>query len=353
MRRRANGEGSLYKRADGRWTGAHYVLQPDGGRVRRAVYGKTRKEAADRLAELVAKTGAGIPLAVDAWTVERYSSYWLDHVVTPRLRPATLSSYRETLRLHILPTLGRSRLRALTPAHVRRLLANRSASGLGSRSVQIVHSTLRAMLAEAVREELVERNVAAVVRSPSVQRTEVQPWSPEEASTFLRSVADHRLYGLFAVGVALGLRKGELLALRWADVDLDGALLHVRQNVQRLPEAGLVFGPPKSARSRRMIPLPDVSLRVLRAHRARQAFEILALGSAWVDSGAGLHLVRGHGDRAAESEPALRRADESGRSPPDPLPRPPAHLRVDAARSGGTRTSRDGRARPLTARDHH
>ena len=285
MTRRANGEGSLYRRSDGRWTGAHYVLRPDGGRVRRAVYGKTRKEAADRLAELIAKTGAGIAVAVDAWTVERYAEYWLAEVVGPRLRPATLSSYRETLRLHIVPMLGRAKLRALTPAHVRRLLADRAASGLGPRSVQIVHSTLRSMLAEAVREELVERNVAAIVRAPSVQRAEVQPWSPDEAATFLRSAADHRLYGLFAVGVAIGLRKGELLALRWADVDLEQGLLQVRRTVQRLPEAGLVFGPPKSSRSRRTVPLPDISVRVLRAHRARQAAEVLALGPAWVEAG--------------------------------------------------------------------
>lgn len=146
MSRRANGEGSIYRRADGRWAAAHYVLQPDGGRTRRAVYGKTRKEVADRLAELVRKTGAGIPLAVESWTVERYADYWLTQVVAPRLRPATLSSYRETLRLHVLPTLGRVRLQALTPAHVRRLLAERSAAGLGPRSVQIVHSTLRTLL---------------------------------------------------------------------------------------------------------------------------------------------------------------------------------------------------------------
>ena len=285
MSRRANGEGTIYRRADGRWTAAHYVLRPDGGRVRRAVYGKTRKEAADRLAVLIGKTGAGIPLAVESWTVERYADYWLTQVVAPRLRPATLSSYRETLRLHIVPKLGRARLRALTPAHVRKLMAEKATSGLGPRSVQIVHSTLRTMLGEAVREELVERNVAAVVRPPSVAHVEVQPWSPEEAGTFLGAVAEHRLYALFAVGVALGLRKGELLALRWSDVDLEVGVVHVRQNVQRLPTVGLVFGPPKSTRSRRTIPLPAASVRVLRAHRARQAAEMLALGPASVDSG--------------------------------------------------------------------
>jgi integrase len=285
MSQRANGEGSIYRRADGRWTAACYVLRPDGTRVRRSVYGKTRKDVADQLAVLIAKTKAGLPLAVESWTLERFAEHWLKHVVGPRLRPSTLSSYRETLHLHILPTLGRTNLRALTPTHVRTLLANKAADGLGARSVQIIHSTLRTMLSEAMREELIERNVATVVRPPSVERVEVQPWSTEEASRFLAASAHHRLHALFAVGVALGLRKGELLALRWDDVDLESGVLHVRQNVQRLPEMGLVFGPPKSNKSRRTIPLPAASAKVLRTHRANQAAEPLALGPAWVDSG--------------------------------------------------------------------
>ena len=108
-----------------RWTAACYVLRPDGRRVRRAVYGKTRKDVADQLAILVTKTKAGLPLAVESWTLERFAEHWLKHVVGPRLRPSTLSSYRETLRLHILPTLGRMNLRTLTPTHVRTLLAKK------------------------------------------------------------------------------------------------------------------------------------------------------------------------------------------------------------------------------------
>jgi integrase len=204
------------------------------GRVR-SVYGKTRKDVADQLAVLIAKTKAGLPLAVESWTLERFADHWLKHMVGPRLRPSTLSSYRETLRLHILPTLGGINLRALTPTHVRTLLAHKAADGLGARSIQIIHSTLRTMLSEAMREELIERNVATVIRPPSVERIEVQPWSTEEASCFLAAAADHRLHALFAVGVALGLRKGELLALRWDDVDLEGGVLHVRQTCSGYP----------------------------------------------------------------------------------------------------------------------
>lgn len=275
----------MYRRADGRWAGAHYVLRPDGGRERRAVYGKTRAEASAKLANLIAKTDAGVPLAVKAWTVQDYAAHWLADVVAPRSRPSTLASYRDTMRLHVVPALGRHSLRRLTPAHVRRLLADKAASGLSVRSVQIIHATLRVMLSEAARDELVERNVAAIVRGPSSAREEVQPWSPAEAEAFLRAAAGDRLHALFAVGVALGLRKGELLGLRWSDVDLDQGMLRVRQSAQRIHGAGMVFGPPKSARSKRDIPLPAYSVRVLREHRTRQAEERLALGPYWQDSG--------------------------------------------------------------------
>ena len=141
------------------------------------------------------------------------------------------------------------------------------------------------MLGEAVREEVIVRNPAALVRPPATVREEVRPWSPEEASTFLRASVGHRLYALFAVGVALGLRRGELLALRWSDVDMEEWLVHVRQNVQRLPEVGLIYGSPKTGRSRRTIPLPARSVKVLRSHRVRQAAEALALGPRWPETG--------------------------------------------------------------------
>ena len=125
------------------------------------------------------------------------------------------------------------------------------AAGLAANSVRIIHATLRTMLAEAVRDELVERNVAAIVRGPRIDHEEVRPWSLDEAATFLAAASEHRLSALFAVGVAVGLRRGELLALAWDDVDLNPGILRVRRTVQRLRGQGLVFGPPKSSRSRR------------------------------------------------------------------------------------------------------
>jgi integrase len=162
-------------------------------------------------------------------------------------------------------------------------------------------STLRTMLAEAVRDELVERNVASIVRGPRIAHEEVRPWSRYEATTFLAVARAHRLSALFAVGVAVGLRKGELLALTWDDVDLDGGIPWVRRTVQRLRGQGLVFGPPKSTRSRRSFPLPESSRAALLSHRERQEAERLTAGDSWQKSGPGLHNVRRHGCGAAKS----------------------------------------------------
>jgi integrase len=123
-------------------------------------------------------------------------------------------------------------------------------------------SLLRVMIkSPPVRDELVERNVASIVRGPRIDHEEVRPWSLDEAATFQAAASEHRLSALFAVGVAVGLRRGELLALSWDDVDLDGGIIRVRRTVQRLRGRGLVFGPPKSTRSRRSIPAAGVLAR--------------------------------------------------------------------------------------------
>ena len=127
--------------------------------------------------------------------------------------------------------------------------------------------------------------MAAIVRGPLVEQEERRPWSLDEASTFLTAAAEHRLSALFAVGVAVGMRKGELLALSWRDVDLGVGTVRVRQTVQRLRGEGLVFRPPKSSRSRRTIPLPASPLKALLVHRDEQRAEQLAAGDSWRESG--------------------------------------------------------------------
>jgi integrase len=225
------------------------------------VYARTRAEASEKLTVLLSKTAAGIPLAREGWTLRSYADRWLETVARARLKPATWTNYSHAARVHIGPSLGSVRLGSLTRGRVRRFLAERTEAGLAANSVRFIHTTLRTMLAEAVRDELVERNLAAIVRAPRIDHEEVQPWSRDEAATFLAAARAHRLSALFAVGVAVGLRRRELLALAWDDVDLDRGILRVRRTVQRLRGQGLVFGPPRLSRSRRSIPLPPHARR--------------------------------------------------------------------------------------------
>lgn len=274
MSKRANGEGSVYQRKDGRWVGSSYVLRPDGARVRKEVYGRTRAEVNAKLRELIANTERGVPMAGSSWTVDTYSTHWLTNGAAT-LRPATLSNYGWVLRKYIIPSLGEVRLERLTPAHVRKLHLAVQATGVSARTTQLTHAVLRSMLSEAMREEIVSRNVGTLVRPPRLEKSERRPWSGEEVAQFRTISVGHRLHSLFELAYSVGLRRGELLGLRWSDVDLDGRLLHIRQTMQRLgSDHGRVFGPPKSARSRRSVPIPESAARSLELHRASQTAEL-------------------------------------------------------------------------------
>ncbi len=286
MTRRRNGEGSIYKRKDGRWTGATYVLNADGGRQRRQVYGNSPTDVAAKIAELRVRTAHGLPSAANRSTVRTFGDVWLAQLPTLGLKPATVSNYRWTLERYVYPEVGSVRLTALTPQHVRQVMTAVTRRGASARTAQLTRAVLRSMLADAEREQVVHRNVATLVRGPRVERVEVVPWSAQEAAKFLASMREHRLYALVAVGISLGLRKGELLALRWDNVDLEGGTLRVVETVQRLGKGvGLVVGTPKTARSRRTVPLPEVCRRALLEHRELQDKEREAAGTTWTEHG--------------------------------------------------------------------
>ncbi|QNE45862.1 site-specific integrase [Glaciihabitans sp. INWT7] len=284
MSKRANGEGSIYQRKDGRWTAATYVLTLDGGRRRRQIYGATRKAVSQQLGELNSKTDRGIPAAVDSWTVETYASHWLEEIAPTALRPSTRANYAWVMRKYIVPLLGRNKLRSLRPDHVRKLHGEVLELSSSPSTVQLAHAVLRSMLSEAMREQYVDRNVALLTRPTRIEKVDVVPWSAEEATTFLDSVDGHPFAGLFTLALALGMRRGELLGLRWQDVDLDEHKLHVRQTVQRLGRGeGLVMGPPKTARSRRSIPLPQLCVDALIARHRVQDEDRRIIREGWTE----------------------------------------------------------------------
>ncbi len=328
--RRGRGEGSITKRADGRWMARIDLGWQDGKRRRKAVYGRTRREVQDKLRETMQRTAHDLPPLPERETVEAYLRRWLA-LRRDELREHTYISYEQTVRRHLVPGLGRLRLAKLGPRDVATWLHRCRAQGVGLRTIQYSRSVLRAALNQALRWELVSRNAAALTPAPQHKARDIKPLTPDEARKLVTAVSGHRLEALIIVALGLGLRRGEVLALRWDDVDLTAGVLSVRRTLERaggdaaarkplLAErarlraqltaatdaearrrlaAGIEdvqrrlkpvqttvrLAEPKTARSRRTITLPALVARALRAHRTRQLEERLAAGSRWHDVG--------------------------------------------------------------------
>ncbi|BCJ30535.1 tyrosine-type recombinase/integrase [Actinocatenispora sera] len=283
-KRRRNGEGTIYQRKDGRWVAELYYPQPDGTRRRKPVYGKTRTEVEDKLAELRKHAQQGVPLASGTLTLNAYLTEWLTEVVSKRVRPNTLETYRIMVEQYLLPGIGRRKLGKLNVREVRQFLDGLAKRGTGARTVQYVHTTLRVALEDAMREEIISRNVARLVRVPAPPKQERQPLTVEQVKALLRHTRDYRLYALFVVLALLGLRRSEALALRWDDVDLTNGVLRVSASLQRTV-AGLERLPTKTRRSVRTVPLPALVLRALRDHWYQTLVERIDLDDRHPDSG--------------------------------------------------------------------
>ncbi len=288
--RRAPGEGSVHKRKQGGWQGSVAVGTVDGRRKRKTVYGATQREVLAKIAAIRRTLDAGLPVGTSRpMTLGDYLDAWLRDTLPTVVRPSTAESYASLTRQHIIPGLGHHRLDKLTAVHIRAFLRDKSTQTsprtkrpLSARTIQYLHAVLRLALEQARRDDLVVRNVAGLVAGPKVQRPEVTPLTPEEAGQLFAQAATDRLSPLWLLVTALGLRRGEALALRWEDVDLDRGHLQVKATVQRVGGKLVRAEMPKTKSSRRALPLPAVVVDALRAHRAAQLQERLA-SAVWID----------------------------------------------------------------------
>ncbi len=209
---------------------------------------------------------------------------WLETSVRPRLRPLTYAGYKVNVEKHLIPTIGRIPLDQLTPLNVQEMMNRHLAAGLSAKSVAYVHQVLRTALGLAVRWDMVSRNVARLVDRPRVERKQISPLTPDEARKFLRGIRGHRLEALFSVALALGLRQGEALGLRWDDIDFKAGTLRVSHQLQRI-DGTLTLVPPKTDKSRRTLVMPSMIGEQLREHERRQVAERLWAGSIWQENG--------------------------------------------------------------------
>ncbi len=286
MAKRGQGEGSIFKRTDGRWVGSINLGTVNGQRARKDFYGKTRREVQEKLTSALRDHQLGLPVMRGKDTVAQYLSGWLEDVVKRGVRPETHKSYEQVVRIYIEPWIGNLLLAKLSTTEVRSMVNHLEDTGLSTRTVQYAHAVLRKALNVAVADQLVIRNVAALVKPPRVITKEVQPLPPEEARRFLEAVQGDRLEGLYTVAVSLGLRQGESLGLRWRDIDLEKGSLRVRYALQRLKDGSgtieIHLVEPKTKQSRRTIDLPNVTRAALISHRERQAEDRTLCGSGWI-----------------------------------------------------------------------
>ena len=282
--RNANGEGTAYQRANGRWAGQCYVTETDGRRLRRTVYGASRREVEGKIAELLDREATGRRLAPAMLTVGDYLQEWLTQIVSQRVRANSLSAYRFQAERYLIPDLGRKKLASLSARDLRLYFESLRRRGVGARTIGYVHATLRAALEDAVREEVLDRNVAKLVSVPRPPRDERQPLSVEEVKVFLAKNREHRLFALLLVFALLGVRRSEALGLQWDDVDLETGSLQIRRGLQRI-DGRLTTMPTKTVRSRRTIPLPTVITEALAKHRDLQEKERVELAERWPASG--------------------------------------------------------------------
>jgi integrase len=296
-KKRGNNEGTIVKRTDGRWVASITIGRDQAtGKLKRAwFYGKTRQDVAGKLAKALMEKGHGTFVAPHKLTLGAWLDTWLTEYKQPKLKPVTLDSYEMLIRCHLKPALGHLPLRDLRPEHLQRFYNDRGEQGLSARTVRYCHTLLHGALAQAVKNGLVARNVSELTELPRRVKKEMQTLPLEHLKTHLLPVlAEDRLGAAIFLAFATGLRRGELLALRWQDVDLQAGVLHVRQTLARVrnhhatgkeARTRLQMQDPKTASSKRTVPIPPGCLAALKRHKAGQAEDRLMLGQGWQDTG--------------------------------------------------------------------
>lgn len=266
--------GSMKKEANGTWS---FVVDVPGGGKRRQIRRRgfaTRREAQSTLNEVLADLQRSTFVERASVTVREYLTDWMDGLASTGRGVAAVSSYKHNLRLHVLPNIGDARLQDLSAIDLDRLYKKlltegrrNGKGGLSNRSVRYVHTILAASLSDAVNKGLLARNPASAASPPSEKSArppEMAWWRPSELRAFLEFVSDHELAPLFRLAGATGMRRGELVGLRWTDVDLDAGRIIVRRQITSTDYAARE-DEPKSERGRRVITLDPGTVAVLRA----------------------------------------------------------------------------------------
>jgi integrase len=304
--RAPNMAGSVYKGADGRWHGRVTMgVHDDGKPDRRHVSAATEAEALRKVRDLEKDRDAGrVKRPGRAWTVEKWLMHWLDNIAAGNVRPKTYAGYQTAVKRHLIPGVGAHRTDRLQPEHLEKLYESMRAKKLKPATVHQVHRTVRAALNEALRRGQIVKNPAIVAKAPRLVEDEVEPFTTGEAQRILAVAREHRNGVRYALALALGLRQGEALGLKWSDLDEKAKTLTIRRALQRhtyrhgcaepcgrkrgadCPDrhgGGLVVVDTKSRAGRRVVGVPPPLVRALLDHREAQKAERETAADLWQD----------------------------------------------------------------------
>ena len=238
----------------------------------------SRRDAEKRLAELLHQKDTGTFIKPDNTTFADYLKTWLSDYAKPNLPPRTIEGYEYILTKHLIPALGNLPLAQLKPEHLGKYYSEKQRFGLSAQTVRHHHTVIHKALKTAMEGELLNHNVADTVQCPRTQQTEIQTWNESEVSQFLETAKGSQYYPLFYIALFTGMRRSELLALRWCDIDFILSELHVSRSLHVLTGGQVILRAPKTKTGKRTIVLPPSAFMVLTEYRKQREAEALLLG---------------------------------------------------------------------------
>lgn len=279
-RRRPPGTGSVYQRkSDGRWVAEVTIgFKPNGNPDKERYYCKSEKEAIKKLSEISYKVDQGEHIKKESITVAEWLDKWLWNVKKNQLKPRTFDTYEQSIRLYIVPTIGNKKLQKLDEDDVNKMINTLRNRGLASKTIRYAYVILKGSLEYAVIKKLMFANPCNKLNSVKGIAKEIEPFSQQEQEIFMENIKGTRFEAGFVVLLTTGVRVGELLGLKWMDIDFNGKEIKISRNLQRCRtfeensqfKSKLIFGEPKTLKSKRSIPLLEITERALKEHRKRQ-----------------------------------------------------------------------------------
>ncbi len=274
------GGGSVFQRQDGRWE-AKFKIEETG--KYKSLYDATEKGAYKKLEEAKFQQKQGTLATGKDQTVKQFLEYWLEDVEKPTIRVSTYVNNRVVVYKHLIPGIGHFKLQKLTAHQLQSFYAKKLKTGTSASRVVRLNAVLHKALKHAKRIKLVGSNVSEDVDLPTPQSPDVQFLTDDQARQFLQRMKEHNLEALLTLAMTTAMRKGEMLGLRWSDIDFDQGVLRIRRTLNYIARYGFVEGEPKTPKSKREIVLPPFVLEVLKLHRSNQAEKRLIAGALWVD----------------------------------------------------------------------